>query len=146
MKNKIFVILIVIAVVFLGFNGVYANNLIGLKNIEYVTSGDFERVKLSFSNNIGEVTVRRFNAPERIVVDFYDAELRLKNTSVNVDSSNISRVRCGQFMPTIARVVLDLKKGVKYDVVKVSSIDKLVEKGKLRINNIEEVLMKYREE
>ena len=35
---------------------------------------------------------------------------------------------------------------LKYDVVKVSSIDKLVEKGKLRINNIEEILMKYREE
>lgn len=39
--------------------------------------------------------------------------------------------------------VLDLF--LKYDVVKVSSIDKLVEKGKLRINNIEEILMKYRE-
>lgn len=39
--------------------------------------------------------------------------------------------------------VLDLF--LKYDVVKVSSIDKLVEKGKLQINNIEEILMKYRE-
>ena len=40
--------------------------------------------------------------------------------------------------------VLDLF--LKYDVVKISSIDKLVEKGKLRINNIEEILMKYRED
>lgn len=40
--------------------------------------------------------------------------------------------------------VLDLF--LKYDVVKVSSIDKLVEKDKLRINNIEEILKKYREE
>ncbi len=39
--------------------------------------------------------------------------------------------------------VLDLF--LKYDVVKVSSIDKLVEKGKLQINNVEEILMKYRE-
>ena len=39
--------------------------------------------------------------------------------------------------------VLDLF--LKYDVVKVYSIDKLVEKGKLQINNIEEILMKYRE-
>lgn len=39
--------------------------------------------------------------------------------------------------------VLDLF--LKYDVVKVSSIDKLVEKDKLQINNIEEILMKYRE-
>lgn len=39
--------------------------------------------------------------------------------------------------------VLDLF--LKYDVVKVSSIDKLVEKGKLQINNIEGVLLKYRE-
>lgn len=35
---------------------------------------------------------------------------------------------------------------LKYDVVTVSSIDKLVEKGKLQINNIEEILGKYREE
>lgn len=34
---------------------------------------------------------------------------------------------------------------LKYDVVKVESIDKLVEKDKLQINNIEEILMKYRE-
>lgn len=39
--------------------------------------------------------------------------------------------------------VLDLF--LKYDVVKVSSIDKLVEKEKLQINNIEEILMKYRD-
>lgn len=39
--------------------------------------------------------------------------------------------------------VLDLF--LKYNVVKVSSIDKLVEKEKLQINNIEEILMKYRE-
>lgn len=40
--------------------------------------------------------------------------------------------------------VLDLF--LKYDVVKVESIDKLVEKEKLQINNIEEILMKYRED
>lgn len=34
---------------------------------------------------------------------------------------------------------------LKYDVVKVSSIDKLVQKGKLQISNIEEVLAPYRE-
>ncbi len=39
--------------------------------------------------------------------------------------------------------VLDLF--LKYDVVKVESIDKLVEKDKIQINNIEEILMKYRE-
>lgn len=35
---------------------------------------------------------------------------------------------------------------LKYDVVKVESIDKLVEKEKLQINNIEDVLGPYREE
>lgn len=40
--------------------------------------------------------------------------------------------------------VLDLF--LRYDVVKVESIDKLVEKDKLQINNIEEILMKYRED
>lgn len=40
--------------------------------------------------------------------------------------------------------VLDLF--LKYDIVKVESIDKLVEKEKLQINNIEEVLTPYRKE
>lgn len=40
--------------------------------------------------------------------------------------------------------VLDLF--LKYDIVKVESIDKLVEKEKLQINNIEEILAPYREE
>lgn len=40
--------------------------------------------------------------------------------------------------------VLDLF--LKYDVVKVESIDKLIEKEKLQINNIEEILAPYREE
>lgn len=35
---------------------------------------------------------------------------------------------------------------LKYDIVKVESIDKLVEKEKLQINNIEDVLAPYREE
>lgn len=39
--------------------------------------------------------------------------------------------------------VLDLF--LKYDIVKVESIDKLVEKEKLQINNIEEILAPYRE-
>jgi len=41
------------------------------------------------------------------------------------------------------RETLDLF--LKYDVVKVESIDKLVEKNKLQINNIDEILNKYRE-
>lgn len=40
--------------------------------------------------------------------------------------------------------VLDLF--LKYDIVKVESIDKLIEKEKLQINNIEEILAPYREE
>ncbi len=117
MKNKIFMI-VVSLVVFLSFDGVYANSLIGLKNIEYITNEGVENVKLSFSENIGEVDVKRFDKPDRIIIDFLQAELRLKDTSVSVDSSNIKKVRSGQFMPTTVRVVVDLEKDVKYSVVK----------------------------
>ena len=40
--------------------------------------------------------------------------------------------------------VLDLF--LKYDIVKVESVDKLVEKEKLQINNIEDILAPYRKE
>lgn len=42
------------------------------------------------------------------------------------------------------RETLDLF--LKYDIITVESVDKLVEKDKLKVNNIEEILKKYREE
>jgi len=42
------------------------------------------------------------------------------------------------------RETLDLF--LKYDIITVESVDKLVEKDKLKIDNIEEILKKYREE
>lgn len=64
-----------------------------------------------------------------VVNEFTDIKNKYDDTSKNAEEFN--------------KEVLDLF--LKYDVVKVSSIDKLVEKGKLQINNIEEILMEYRE-
>ena len=44
----------------------------------------------------------------------------------------------------ITRETLDLF--LKYDVITVESVDYLVEKDKLKIDNIESILSKYREE
>lgn len=65
----------------------------------------------------------------QVIVEFAGIKEKYKDNNKNAEEFN--------------KEVLDLF--LKYDVVKVSSIDKLVEKGKLQINNIEEILMKYRE-
>lgn len=65
----------------------------------------------------------------KVIDEFASIKEKYKDNNKNAEEFN--------------KEVLDLF--LKYDVVKVSSIDKLVEKEKLQINNIEEILMKYRE-
>ena len=65
----------------------------------------------------------------KVIDEFASIKEKYKDNNKNAEEFN--------------KEVLDLF--LKYDVVKVSSIDKFVEKEKLQINNIEEILMKYRE-
>ena len=75
-----------------------------------------------------------------ILSGFVDNSMKVVEEFTSIkDKYNDNNSNAEQFN----KEVLDLF--LKYDVVKVESIDKLVEKDKLQINNIEEILMKYRE-
>lgn len=94
--------------------------------------------------NLGIVNQSKFkdkilnNTP--ILSNFVDESMKVVEEFASIkDKYNDNNSNAEQFN----KEVLDLF--LKYDVVKVESVDKLVEKDKLQINNIEEVLMKYRE-
>ena len=75
-----------------------------------------------------------------ILSGFVDDSMKVVEEFASIkDKYNDNNSNAEQFN----KEVLDLF--LKYDVVKVKSVDKLVEKDKLQINNIEEILMKYRE-
>ena len=66
----------------------------------------------------------------KVVDEFTSIKDRYKDSNVNTEEFN--------------KETLELF--LKYDVVTVDSIEKLVSAGKLKINNIEEILIKYRNE
>ena len=106
-------------VIMLGFSTSYAiNNLIILSDISYQQNEEIEKVTVKFSANVGNAVVREFTNPKRLVVDFENSALKSQKGEISVDSDSIVKIRCGQFMPTTSRVVLDLKQDVKYEVLK----------------------------
>ncbi len=58
----------------------------------------------------------RLNDPERLVFDFSGVRLALTRTSIPSDLKPVRGVRLGQFKPDVARVVIDLERGVPYSV------------------------------
>lgn len=75
-----------------------------------------------------------------VLSSFVDGSMKVVDEFTSIkDKYNDNNSNAEEFN----KEVLDLF--LKYEVVKVESIDKLVEKDKLQINNIEEILMKYRE-
>ena len=58
----------------------------------------------------------RLSDPERLVLDFSGVRLALARTSVPSDWKPVRGVRLGQFKPDVARVVIDLERGVPYSV------------------------------
>ena len=58
----------------------------------------------------------RLNNPERLVLDFSGVHLGLAQTSIPSDAAHVRGVRLGQFKPGVARLVIDLERGVPYSV------------------------------
>ena len=58
----------------------------------------------------------RLSDPERLVLDFSGARLAKRYSSIPSPFSPVLAVRTGQFRPDVARVVIDLERGVPYRV------------------------------
>lgn len=70
--------------------------------------------------NLDKVTtityVKRLPNPERLVIDFGNAEIGTVNPEIIVNSEFIKKVRIGQFNKTTTRVVIDLVKNANYKI------------------------------
>ena len=60
--------------------------------------------------------IMRLSDPERLVLDFQGARLAKPYSSIPSSFSPVLAVRTGQFRPDVARVVIDLERGVAYRV------------------------------
>jgi type IV pilus assembly protein PilQ len=63
-----------------------------------------------------EVHAAMIQNPERLVLDFAGARLRVQNTSIPGVSAPVRGVRMGQFRPDVARVVIDLTGSAPYQI------------------------------
>ena len=63
-----------------------------------------------------EYEATRLSNPERLVLDFEGARLLTRTRSVPSSHAPVKSVRLGQFKPEVARVVIDLDRGVSYSV------------------------------
>lgn len=116
--KKIFIALMSV-ILMLNFNVVFAaNGLVKLSDVKYSSDENFEKVEMNFSTNVGEPVVKKFENPKRLVIDFNSSEVGTYKRTVAVGSSQLKQVRIGQFNPTTVRVVLDLNKDIKHEVVK----------------------------
>src|SRR6202035_894418 len=63
-----------------------------------------------------EVHATRIQNPNRLVLDFDDARLAVRNTVIPGVSAPVRGVRLGQFKPDVARVVIDLTAAAPYQI------------------------------
>ena len=65
-----------------------------------------------------EVHATRIQNPERLVLDFTGARLKVQKKSIPGVSAPVRGVRMGQFRPDVARVVIDLTASVPYQIAR----------------------------
>ena len=63
-----------------------------------------------------EVHATRIQNPDRLVLDFDDARLAVRNTVIPGVSAPVRGVRLGQYKPDVARVVIDLTAAAPYRI------------------------------
>jgi len=86
-----------------------------ITQVEIGRLGDQTIVRVEGSGRLTCQT-ERLNNPERVVLDFSGARLSPKRTLIPSGLKPVLRVRLGQFKPDVARVVIDIEPGVRYDV------------------------------
>ena len=115
---KIFILIVSFILVLNCSVAFAANGLIRLSDVRYSEDENFGKVIINFSANIGETVVKKLENPKRLVVDFSNSETKISKKTVAVGSGQVKQVRIGQFNPTTVRIVLDLNKDIKYEVLK----------------------------
>jgi type II secretory pathway component GspD/PulD (secretin) len=117
-RKIVFIVLISLLFFFL-FDACLAQENITITNIWYKKMPNFTRVTIKANRPIEEYEAMYVDAPERIVIDVYDADYNItelvKNT-LFLNMGSVKQVRCGQIEPDKARFVIDLFQQADYDM------------------------------
>jgi type II secretory pathway component GspD/PulD (secretin) len=117
-RKIVFIVLISLLFFFL-FDACLAQENITITNIWYKKMPNFTRVTIKANRPIEEYEAMYVDAPERIVIDIYDADYNItelvKNT-LFLNMGSVKQVRCGQIEPDKARFVIDLFQQADYDM------------------------------
>ncbi len=73
------------------------------------------RVHIEADNHL-KYEVLRLTKPDRLVLDFAGARLRLAKRAITAKLDPVQGIRASQFKPELARVVIDLTRGVTYSI------------------------------
>jgi len=119
-NRKIFsMIFLILSMFLLLFNICFASENLTITNIWYKKFPNYTRITIKASNPIREYNSTYIGDPERIVIDFYQADYNIdelvKNT-LFLNMGSVKRVRCGQFEEDKVRFVIDLFQKVDYDM------------------------------
>jgi len=87
-------------------------------SLSMVTITDDEEASTVELSGVGGVkpSVMKLSNPSRLVLDFEDTEITCEETAFESENPNVKAVRLGQFEADVARVVVDLKEFVDYDI------------------------------
>lgn len=86
-----------------------------IRKVEVSEVGQQAQVRVVANGRL-QYEAMRLSNPERLVLDFDGARLLTKARSVPSSHDPVKGVRLGQFKPEVARVVIDLERGVSYSV------------------------------
>ena len=118
-NRKIVFIVLISLLFFFIFDACLAQENITITNIWYKKMPNFTRVTIKANRPIEEYEAMYVDAPERIVIDIYDADYNItelvKNT-LFLNMGSVKQVRCGQIEPDKARFVIDLFQQADYDM------------------------------
>lgn len=83
---------------------------------EYKRDGNKDLLTFNLDKSTTITYVKRLPNPERLVIDFGNAEIGTVNPEIIVNSEFVKKVRIGQFNKTTTRVVIDLVKNTNYRI------------------------------
>jgi type IV pilus assembly protein PilQ len=86
-----------------------------IKSVAVTQDAQRAAVRVEGAGHLDVHPVRMQN-PERLVLDFSGAQLKVQKTSIPGVSAPVRGVRLGQFRPDVARVVIDLTNSAPYEV------------------------------
>ncbi len=91
-----------------------------LKTLSISTGSDYVEIELSFASAPSNIHDFMLKNPARIVIDAEGVKYALGSNIFPINQGAVLRVRGSQFKrePMVARVVVDLKKVVKYEVIR----------------------------